>query len=189
MAYTKFDAKLVKTDDSRFLVNDAFRKESMRRALQGIANRILTGTGGTDGTNAIGAVCATGTTAGVKTTSPVSAIVNGKRVAIAAGDNVELPTATLAASTVAKFLISANADGTVSVTGPGNVVEVADYASAGAAGSATYLPDLPDDSVALGYFLWTGPAVAVTMGTGQVLDTATTGTAAYTDLFCMPYNG
>ena len=110
MAYTKFDAKLVKTDDSRFLVYDAFRKESMRRALQGIANRVLTGTGGTDGTNTIGAVCAVGGTAGIKTTSPVTAIINGKRVAIAAGDNVELPTATLAASTVARFLISADAD-------------------------------------------------------------------------------
>jgi len=188
MAYTKFDAKVDSVDDSRHLVYDAFRKESMRRALQGIANRVLTGTGGTNGTNTIGAVCATGTTAGVKTTSPVTAIINGARVAVAAQDNVELPKFTLPISSVAKLLIYANSGGTAGVTSPGNILAVADYDSAAAAGSAAKLPDLPDNCVALGYFLITGPAVAVAFDTGQVLNTATTGTAAFTDLFCMPYD-
>ena len=187
MSYVKYDAKVAKVDDSARDINDAFRIEAQRRALQGIANRVL---GGTDGVSNAVVTLAAGTTAGVKFTVPVDVLINGVKVAVAAQDNILLPTYTQAANTATKYLVSVGADGTAAVTGPGNVVSCADYSSNALGIVAAKLPDLPDGECAIGWFSVVAPyALEVVNNAGAYGGGGTQGTAAYQDLFCMPYSG
>lgn len=199
MAYKKFDDPDTKVNASVNKVNDAFPVESIRRALQGISNRV---TGGTAGTGYIPSLAgaAVGGSAGFKTTMPVGVVRNGIRTTCGATDNMMFGTlGTLGTNKVTKFLIC-TADGTSgTVIGPGNIVDKGDYASATLAAAACKLPDLPDGACALASVTLNAPAATVLVLTdgastaaavlGYVLGTGgTAGTAAYQDLVCMPFD-
>jgi hypothetical protein len=187
----KFDDPEKKVDPSVRDVYDAFPKENARRAFQGIANRVIGGTNGTQGP-LINIGAALGTTAGFKITNGVSVVINGVVSECIAQDNLPLPDGTLAANTVAKYLICTAAGTSGTVIGPGNVVSKADYDTAALAAAACRLPDLPDGYCALGYVTLQAPeetALAFADGAGFVTGTGgTAGTATYVNLMCMPYN-
>jgi hypothetical protein len=199
MAYKKFDEASEKVNASKYDVNDAFPVEAMRRALQGISNRVIGGTNGTQGP-LISPTLALGTTCGFKNTNAVSIITNGVLTAVAACDNRYFPKqGTLGTNKVTKFLICSK-DGTSStVIGPGNIVDKGDYASATLAAAACKLPDLPDGACPLGYVTLSAPAATVLVLTdgaataaadlGYVIGTGgTAGTATYTNLWGMPFD-
>jgi hypothetical protein len=199
MAYKKFDDPNTKVDDSRNKINDNFMNSAVRLAIQGIANRVLGGTSGTGSTVAL-AGCAAGGTVGFKTASDVAIVHNGVYALVAAKDNLYFGTCgTLAANTVAKFLICSVDGGAATNIGPGNVVSKADYASATLAAAAAKLPDLPSGGVALGYVTLHAPALTQLVLTDGATTAAarlgygigaagTTGTATYVDLMNMPLN-
>lgn len=199
MAYKKFDDPASKVDDSRMKLNDNFQYEGIRRAIQGISNRVLGGTSGTGSTVAL-AGCAAGGSAGFKIASDLAVTRNGVVSLVAAQDNLLFQkTSTMGTNTVAKFLI-ASLDGTSATNiGPGNIIDKGAYANATLAAAAAKLPDLPDGGVALGYVTLNAPAATVLVLTdgattaaarlGYVLGAAgTTGTAAYVSVVHMPLN-
>jgi hypothetical protein len=186
----KFDDANVKVDASADKVYPAFQKEAMRRALQGISNRVIGGTSGTQGPLVV-AGCALGTTAGFKTANDVTVIIDGVKSVAIAQDNLTMPTGTMGTNTVAKFLICTGT-GTSGTILEGNVVDKGDYATVALAAAAAKLPDLPDGYCALGYVTLNAPtatALGWTPSTGFITGTGgTAGTAAYVDLNCMPYD-
>lgn len=199
MAYKKFDDPDTKVNASVNKVNDAFPVESIRRALQGISNRVLGGTAGTGYIPSL-AGAAVGGSAGFKTAMPVGVVRNGIRTTCGATNNMMFGTlGTLGTNKVTKFLIC-TVDGTSgTVIGPGNIVDKGDYASATLAAAACKLPDLPDGACALASVTLNAPAATVLVLTdgastaaavlGYVLGTGgTAGTAAYQDLVCMPFD-
>lgn len=191
MAYKKFDDPKVSVDQAARKVYGATQLESLRRALQGISNRVLGGTNGAGPVAGAGAALHIGNTHGVDTTNPVTIILNGKAQDVAALTDVHMPTAgAQAALTATKFLLCAGTAGTGLVAGPGNIVTIADYASNTAALAACKLPDLPDGYCALGYITHLNGSLARNWTGASLLDagSATGGTSGYVDLFCMPYN-
>ncbi len=186
---TKFDAPDPKVDRTGLKVYADFH-EKFRRALQGVANRVLGGTAGT-GYAPVTAGIMVGTL-GVKTANCVSIVVNGVQGTAKTQDNMPLPSGVIPKNSACKYLVSSPLDtgagtsGTVS--GPGNIVSCADYATNTLALAACKLPDLPDANCALGYVEFTTPVLtAVTLITTSVIGT-TGGTAGYYDLVCMPYD-
>jgi hypothetical protein len=197
MAYRKFDDADPKVDDSRAKVYGAFQNEAIRRAIQGVSNRVIGGTSGTQGPLVV-ASCAIGGSAGFKVTNAVSVVRDGVVSAVAAQDNLLFSKlGTLGTNTVAKFLICTTDGTSATCIGPGNVVSKSDYASATLAAAAAKLPDLPDGACALGYVTLNAPAATVLVLTDGATTAAaklgyaigggsTAGTAAYVDLKCMP---
>ena len=187
----KFDDPDKKVDPSVRDIYDSFPKEAERRAFQGIANRVIGGTNGTQGP-LITAGCTLGTTAGFNIATGVTVVINGMVSTCIAQDNLPLPDGTQPANTVAKYLIATAAGTSGTVIGPGNVVDKADYDSATLAAAACRLPDLPDGYCALGYVTLQAPeatALVFADGDGYVTGTGgTAGTATYVDLICMPYD-
>jgi hypothetical protein len=190
--YRKFDDPNLKRDDSR-QKTPAFQLEPWRRALQGLVNRVI---GDADATACTTAVCATAAT-GVATTVEVKVCINGCEYNIVksgninlgtgaySGDNLEFGKGTMGTNCVTKFLIYGGTDGTAHVTGPGNIVEKKDYATAALAAAECKLPDLPDNSVALGSLLLQGPeAAGCNFSVGGA---GTMGTCTFTNFYNMPY--
>jgi hypothetical protein len=191
MAYKKFDDPATDVNDSRRKVYDAFPMAPIRRALQGITNRVIGGTNGTQGPLVV-AGCALGTTQGFKTANNVTCIINGVQSTCIAQDNLYMPKGTQGTNTVAKYLICTGAGTSGTIIGPGNVIDKADYATVALANAAAKLPDLPDGYCALGYVTLNAPeatVLAFARSAGYVVGTGgTAGTAAYVDLNCMPYD-
>lgn len=194
MAYRKFDDPKLSRDDSRMKTKSGgFHNEPWFRALQGIVNRVI---GDAAATACTTAVCATAAT-GVATTVEVKVAINGCEYNIVksgninlgtgaySGDNLEFGKGTMGTNCVTKFLIYGGTDGTAHVTGPGNIVEKKDYATAALAAAECKLPDLPDNSVALGSLLLQGPeAAGVNFSVGGA---GTMGTCTFTNFYSMPY--
>jgi hypothetical protein len=184
MAYTKFDDPNTKVDNSKEKVNGAFPKENMRRALQGISNRVLSGTAGSANKTA---ELADGSTCGILTAAPVNVVIDGIIYAAIAVDNMLMPAGTQGSNTVAKYLVYVGTDGTAAITGPGNVILKTDYSTIALAEAAAKLPDLPDNTCALGYLLLHAPTASPVYRKQQTLGTG--GTTSYVNLQYMPFNG
>lgn len=190
--YKKFDDPALKRDDSRMKVPN-FQLEPWRRALQGLVNRVI---GDAAATACTTAVCATAAT-GVATTVEVKVAINGCEYNIVASGNINLGTGaysganlengkgTMGTNCVTKFLIYGGTDGTAHVTGPGNIIEKKDYATAALAAAECRLPDLPDNCVALGSLLLQGPEAAG--ADFSVGGAGTMGTCTFTNFYNMPY--
>lgn len=186
----KFDDPNPKVDASVRDVYDVFPKEAIRRAFQGIANRVIGGTASTAGPLILAGVTL-GATHGFKITNNVTVCINGVHSTCISQDNLAMPAGTQGTNTCAKYLIC-TATGTSGTVKVGNVVDKGDYASATLAAAACRLPDLPDGYCALGYVTLQAPEatpLAFVDGDGYVLGTGgTAGTATYQDVVCMPYN-
>lgn len=198
MAYKKFDDPDTKVNASVNKVNDAFPMEAIRRALQGISNRVTGGTAGTGIITLAGA--GTSGTGGFQTTMDVGVVRNGIRSTCAATANMLFGTlGTLGTNKVTKFLLC-TIDGTSGTCiGPGNIVDKGDYATATLAAAACKLPDLPDGACALASVTLNAPADTVLVLTdgastaaavlGYALGTGgSSGTATFQDLVCMPFD-
>jgi hypothetical protein len=140
MSYAKFDDSSKKTSQSARKINEATWEEDMRRALQGVLNRVLWGTGGTSGTS-VGVVLGTGSTCGIKLPYPMILLINGRIGTAAAQDNIYLPSGTQTAATYVKYLVSVGF-GTKGTVTAGNE---------GTGSTTALLPDCPDGMVAIGY--------------------------------------
>lgn len=199
MAYKKFDEADAKVNDSKYKLNDNFMNDGIRRAIQGITNRVLGGTAGTAYIPVLAGV-GTGGTAGFQTTYSVGVVRNGALSTAIVTNNLLFSTlGTMGTNTVAKFLIC-SVDGTSCTNiGPGNVINKGDYANATLAAAAAKLPDLPDGGVALGYVTLNAPAATVLILTDGATTAAaklgyaiggggTAGTSACVDLINMPLN-
>lgn len=191
--YRKFDDANLASDDSRLKVKPSFPKEAWLRALQGMNNRVI---GDAAATACTTAVCATAAT-GVATTVEVKVSINGCEYNIAASGNINLGTGglsganlangkgTMGTNCVTKFLVYGTTAGYAYVTGPGNIVEKKNYATAALAAAECKLPDLPENAVALGSLLLQGPAaVGVNFSVGGA---GTMGTCTFTNFYNMPY--
>jgi hypothetical protein len=186
MSYAKFDDASKKVDQSG---NKGYANpyEVMRRSLQAVANRVLGGSNGTQGPLVTAGIAKAGT-AGIKITNALTVSINGSQVAVAALDNMQLPNGTQLKNTVAKYLVSVNTDGAGTVSGPGNTVSKADYATVALANTAAKLPDCPDNCCAVGSIQVNAPTLTdILFADSSALDT-TGGTAVYADLVHMPYN-
>lgn len=188
MAYKKFDDANVAVSQTGTRVYDATHLQALRRALQGISNRVLGGTNGAGPVAAAGAAVHIGNTHGLDTTNPVTIILNGKAQDVAALTDVHIPSGTQEALTATKFLLSVGTAGTGVIT-MGNVVTIADYASNTAALAACKLPELPDGHCPLGYATHLNGSLDRTWSGASLFDagSGTGGTTGYVDLFCMPY--
>lgn len=187
---TKFDEPNVAGDRSVTSAYKSFPKEDLRRALQGITNRVIGGTNGTQGPLIV-AGCALGTTAGFKTANNVTCVIDGVQSIAIAQDNLKPPAGTLGTNRVTKFLVCTGT-GTSGTVLQGNTVDKGNYTTIALATAACKLPDLPNGYCALGYITYQGPTATApifvntggfVMGTG-----GTAGTATYVDLNCMPYD-
>ena len=199
MAYRKFDAPALKVNQSQMKVYDAAPVEALRRAIQGVANRVLGGTAGT-GYVPVLAGCAVGGTCGFKTTYNVGIVRNGAVGTCLLADNMYFSAqSTMGTNTVAKFLICSTAGTGPQIVGPGNIVDKGNYASATLAAAAAKIPDLIDGECALGYVTLQAPAATVLVLTSSAQTAAaalgyaiggggTAGTATYVDVVCMPYD-
>lgn len=189
MSYPKFDDRNKKVSTTARKAIDATAHEAMRRAIQGVVNRVLGGSNGTQGP-LITAGIAIGSTHGLNTTNAVTVSINGVQVAVGVLADVDMPAAgTQAVNTTAKFLLSVGTAGTGLVSGPANIITDADYTTVALAAAAAKLPDLPDGHCALGYVTYRSGSVARVWSAASVVDAAssTGGTAAYTNLLHMPY--
>jgi hypothetical protein len=189
MNYRKFDAPSININDRRFEINDAFRSTPTRRSLQGIANRVIGGSNGTQG-QLITAGLADGSTGGVQIVNALTVIINGVQSSVIAQNNLRMPSGTMGTNTLAKFLVCTGTGTSGTVIGPGNVVDKGVFLSAADAAtnaSGAKLPDLPDGYCALGYLTLNAPAATVVTFNAGALG-GTNGTSTYQDLNCMPYN-
>jgi hypothetical protein len=187
MAYKKFDDPNAKVSQAGNKVYDAIWQGAVRRAIQSVANRVLSGTGGTAGP-LIQAAVAAGGTAGVQIATPVTVLINGVQSTCIAQDNLMIPNGTMGSNRAAKYLISTGAGTSGTCTGPGNVVSCADYASNTLALAACKLPDLPDGHCALGYMSIISPPTTDVVFAAHSATGTTGGTASFTQLTCMPYD-
>ena len=194
MAYRKFDDPSLSADKKQMLAKTGgFFREPWFRALQGLVNRVIGDAAATACTTAVCATAATGVATGVE----VKVCINGCEYNIVASGNINLGTGaysghnlefgkgTMGTNCVTKFLIYGGTDGTAHVTGPGNIVEKKDYATAALAAAACKLPDLPDNSVALGSLLLQGPEAAG--ADFSVGGAGTMGTCTFRNFYSMPY--
>ena len=188
MAYKKFDDASPKVDQSARKVY-ATPEEKFRRAFQGIANRVVGSTSGT-ASHLLQASLGTASTGAVQITNTLVVLINGAYSTCIAQDNLNLPKYTQAKNTVVKYLLSTGTGTSGTVTGPGNEVSKADYATVALANAAAKLPDLPDGNCALGYITVNAPETlaVVNNAAGLGAPAGTQGTATFTNLVCMPYN-
>jgi hypothetical protein len=178
MGYRKFDDPSKAVSQSEKKVYEAIMEEAIRKGLQSIANRVISGTAGTSGTGGFSSL-GTGGTGGVRIPNDLIVVINGRYGTIAAQNNIEMPAGTQGAGTVVKYLISGGF-GTQGTVTAGNE---------GASSTAALLPDLPDNHVALGYVQYTANSTAGFIRQYRVLTggaAATAGTAAFVDLNHMP---
>jgi hypothetical protein len=190
MAYRKFDdAPLSRANESK-KVDPVMPWEAIRGALQGVFNRVVSGTDGTmGGTAGIGAAwLGTGSTCGIKLKTGLALIINGRLGTCNANNNLYLPPGTQSKSTYVKYLVSSGFGDTGTVS----------LGNEGATSTAAKLPNCPDGHVALGYMEYaTGTAGAFirigggTAGNSQNVISgnagATCGTVnAYVQLMHMP---
>lgn len=194
MSYPKFDDPGKSVDQKGSHVY-AIPLEAHRRAIQSVANRVVGLTaGGTAGTGMLAvANLGLGGSAGVKINAAVTVVINGVQSAVIAQDNLQYPAGTQGTNTVAKYLVSTGSGTSGTVTGPGNVVLKSAYATTALAIAAAKLPDLPDGNCALGFVTLSAPeatSLAFGQSIGYITGTGgTAGTATYTNLVCMPYDG
>jgi len=192
MAYRKFDDPALSGDNAARKVIPAFMNDALRRAIQSVTNRVVSGTNGTlGGTGGVGAAyLGTATTAGIALNTALALCVNGVYGTCIAQDNLYLPKGTQSKSTYVKYLV-ANKIGTAGTVIAGNE---------GATSAAAKLPDCPDGYVAIGYMEYvTGTAGAYirygggTAGGYNVISgnaAATCGTVnSWVQLMHMPYEG
>lgn len=187
MGYRKFDdPPLSRANEARKL-DPVFPYEAIRRALQGVVNKVIAGTSGTANGTGLYAGVGTGSTCGIKVAYGVVLDINGRLGTMAPQDNLYLPNGTQSKSTYVKYLVAAKF-GTAATVVLGN--EGTDSTSA-------KLPDCPDGYVAVGYCEYaTGTAGAFirfgggTAGGQNVLSgnvAATCGTVnAWVNLLHMP---
>jgi hypothetical protein len=161
---------------------DAFPDYAARRALIAINNRIL-------GTTAAGLQAGTSGTAGIAINSAVSYVIDGKIYAGTANTNVAIPASlgTQGTGSYCKYLLSWGTDGAVTITKgnestAGSDGKYYDTADGGKAPGA-FLPDLPEKSCPIGYFVITTAANHYTAGVGAP---ATGNTVGYYNLMSMP---
>lgn len=144
MAYKKFDDPAASGDASARKLYGSFPNDALRRAIQSITNRIISGTGGTMGGTAglandwIG----TGGTSGIVFNNRLILSINGRLGTAASHDNINLPKGTQGSGTWVKYLVAAKFGGTACTIVAGNE---------GASSTAARLPDCPDGMVAIGY--------------------------------------
>lgn len=141
MAYKKFDDASAGVSQAVRKVGPAMPWEAIRRAIQSVTNRVMSGTNGTfTGTGGIGAIwLGTGGTAGIRAT-PLALCINGRYGTFAGDANIYLPKGTQGKSTYVKYLVAANFGTAVVVAG-----------NEGATSTAALLPDCPDGFCAIGY--------------------------------------
>lgn len=186
MGYPRFDDPNKKVATGARKAYDAFPNDAIRRAIQGIANRVIGGSNGTQGPLITAGLTAAGT-AGVQIANALTCVINGKQETIPAQNNLALPSGTQGSNTVCKYLVSVGAGTSGTISGPGNTIDCADYASNTLAAAAATLPDLPDGHCAVGYVTVIAPyATDIVFADDSTLGT-TGGTASYTDLIHMPY--
>jgi hypothetical protein len=156
-------------------VFQAFLGEAGRRALAGINNRVL---GKTDGTFVAGVLQAgTDGTPGIAVNNALSYVIDGKLYAGTASTNIPIPAAlgTQGTASWCKYLLSLGTAGTYTIT-KGN------ESTSGSAGA--FLPDLPDENVAVGYMTIKTVASKFTAGVGD--PAGNSATVGYYDLMSMP---
>jgi hypothetical protein len=183
--YKKFDDPTAGVSQAGKKVNEAFWSEAVRRAIQGISNRVLWGTSGTITTTTVKTGCGTGgdsATDGIGVSVPIHVIINGVLGTRGTAGNYKLPAGTQAADTFVKYLISGPINSTAGTVSLGNE---------GATAAEALLPDCPDGHVALGYMLYaTTEGNAWNRGANAVAgQTGSAGTASFVDLMHMPYSG
>lgn len=183
MAYRKFDDPALNVAQAPRKVYDAVEHEDLRRALQGVLNRVFDGNFGTAGTTAAARAtalktgCQTGGTGGIGVANPVAVIINGRAGTRASAGSYWLPAGTQSAATYVKYLI-AGGFGTTGTVIAGNE-------STSATGA--YLPDCPDGYVALGYMEYLAGTSPWNRGANICSGTsASAGTATFVDLVHMP---
>ena len=155
-------------------VFEAFPSEAARRAIAGINNRVL---GKTDGTFTLAGLAAGNAgTAGIAVANALNYIIDGKKYAGTAWADKPIPTSlgTQGTGCYCKYLVSYGTDGALTFT-KGNEAAGSDGA---------YLPDLPDESCPIGFFVIQTGATHYTAGVGAPA-TGTT-TVGYYDLVSMP---
>jgi hypothetical protein len=170
------------TGISKNKVNDAFNHASMRAALKAMLAYVIPG--GTAGTAiTVGSLAGLAEGSSVtkfKVANPVTYTINGLIYEQAALDEILWPAAlgTQGTASYCKYLIYCGTGALATTSGMvarGNEAETA---------AAAKLPDLPDDSCALGYVFIQNLTTAWVAGTG------TAGTwATYVDLVHMPVDG
>lgn len=184
MAYKKFDDAPASASDTYRTLFEANFNAAMRRAVQSVANRVLTGTGGTSGTG-MESRPAIGDQAGVKLPFPLIMTINGYVGTAAAQDNILLPKGTQGSNTWVKYLIAAKF-GTAATLVAGNE---------GASSTAAKLADLPDGYVGVGYMEYNttsgkllrwGAGTAGSCSKVSLFYPATNGTASFVSLLHMP---
>ena len=156
-------------------VFEAFPEEAARRALAGINNRVL---GKTDGTFVTGVLQAgTAGTPGIAVNNALSYTIDGKLYAGTASTNIPIPAAlgTQGTASWCKYLLSLGTAGTYTIT-KGN------ESTSGSAGA--FLPDLPDENVAVGYMVIKTVASKFTAGVGD--PAGNSNVVGYYNLMSMP---
>jgi hypothetical protein len=171
----EFNSSYAQTSDpnlAKRTVFQAFPDEAKRRALSGLINRLVgtthphlrAGTAGVaEGGIALDAAC--------------NFVVDGKVYAGTANTNFEIPASLGTQGTAAwcKYLVSWGTSGAITIT-KGNET------TAGSSGA--FLPDLPDESAAIGYFTILTAGAKWTAGTNAPADGSNT--VGYYDLWNMP---
>ena len=192
MAYKKFDDPVnTNINTGAKKIFPEFPKDSWRRALAGVFNRVISGSAGTGGT-AIQSMLSnigTGGTCGVKIVGDWLVLINGQLGTVAGQTNIYMPAGTQSANTYVKYLIAAKF-GTNGTVFAGNE---------GTGSTAAYLPDLPNGYVAMGYVEYAANATAAfgrvgggTSNSQNILSGKTAGTDgtinAWVSLMHMPYD-
>jgi hypothetical protein len=190
MAYARFDDATKSVVQAPRKLYPAIPVESIRRAIQSMTNRVVSGTNGTmGGTAGIGASWfSTGSTAGIRFLTALTLCVNGRVGTANAVDNIFLPKGTQSSNTWVKYMIATKfGDSATCVAG-----------NEGASSTAARLPDCPDGYVAVGYVEYNttsgkyarfggGTAGAYNVMSGNAA--ATCGTCCGTGCFLnMPYD-
>ena len=183
MAYKKFDDPSLDVAQSPRKVYDAVVHEALRRAIQSITNRIVSGNFGTAGTTAAGVAtalnssCGTGQTGGCCIGAALAVIINGRAGTRSSSGSMWLPAGTQSASTYVKYGLF-GACGSTGTCLAGNE-------STSATGA--YLPDCPDGLMCFGYMQYAAGTSAWNRGANVVTgQTGSSGTATFVDLVHMP---
>lgn len=183
MAYKRFDDPALTGEAAPRKVYNAMMNDAVRRALQSVLNRVITGKHATDGTSAaaLAQVMATGVgtggTGGIGTTAALAILLNGRAGTRASAGSYWLPSGTQSASTYVKYGIFGGF-GTSGTVLAGNE---------STASTTAYLPDCPDGYLCLGYMEYLAGTSAWNRGANVVTgQTGSSGTGTFTDLVHMP---
>lgn len=156
MSYRKFDDAPLSRANEQMKLDPVFPYEALRRALQGVLNRVIAGTGGTGDGVGIGTAAqgylGTGATCGVQISKPLLLLVNGLFGTAAACNNIYLPDGSQSKSTYVKYGV---------FTKPGSAMGTCLAGNESTASTTAKLPDCPDGYVCVGYMEYaTGTAGA-----------------------------